>query len=199
MAPKFLMRSIREPLPGKSFELSDAVMEFRKTSGVPSSTVSMTIFSPINRVISAAPFDDMASLEGVVDGVMSSPERKTAFDALGALCASTRINLSRIIEPPEGIENAKWLQHYVFYFETPSRRRLIDALQEFREHSEGPKMGMTASLAGPVIIATRATQSMSEIEAAGDRLQNDPGTQARAAAIIGATTSWVSLIARVIS
>ncbi len=199
MAPKFLMRSIREPLPGKYFELVNAVLEFRKTSGVSDSTVSMSIFSPVNRVISAAPFDDMASLEGVVEGVMSSPERQAAFDALGALCSSTHINLSRVIVPPEGIENAKWLQRYVFNFDPSSRNRLVEALQEFREHSEGPKIGITASLNGPVILATRTAQSLSDIEAASDRLQNDPGTRARAAAIIGATTSWTSGIARVMS
>ena len=61
MAPKFLMRNIREALPGKGFEVVDAVLEARKNSQLQSS-VSMSIFSPIPRVITSTPFDDMASM-----------------------------------------------------------------------------------------------------------------------------------------
>lgn len=198
MPPKFLMRNIREPLPGKGFEVVDAVLEARKNSQLQSG-VSMSIFSPIPRVITSTPFDDMASIEGPVEAVMSSPERQASFDAIAALCRSTRITLSRIIAQPEGLENAKWLQRYVFHHDTQSRRQLVAALQEFREHSEGKKMSITASLAGPVIISTLAAESLSEIEDAGDRLQNDPGTQARAAAILNATTDWSSGIAKVMT
>ena len=116
-----------------------------------------------------------------------------------ALCRSANINLSRIITPPDGIENAKWVRRWVFQHDTQSRRRLIGSLQELNEHTDGPKAGITVSLNGPTVIATRAAQSLSEIEEANDRLESDMGSQVRAAAVLSASTTWMSGIARVMS
>lgn len=199
MAPKFLMRVIREPQSGKAFEVVNAALAFRQQAGTTDSTVTMSVFSPITRVITAVPFDDMTAIEGLVDRVFSDPERQAAYDAIGALCNSVNINLSRVINPPDGIENAKWVRRYVFHHDTHSRRQLVGALMELNEHGDGPKVGITVSMNGPAVIATLAAQSLSEIEEANDRLENDAGTQARAAAVLAASTTWMSGIAKVMS
>lgn len=198
MAPKFLMRVIREPQSGKSLEVVNAALAFRQKSGV-QGAITMSVFSPVTRVITSAPFENMADIEGMVDGVLSDPVRHAGFDAVAALCNRVWIDLSRVIVPRERVDNVKWVRRYVFHHRPTGRRQLIAALLEFNEHIDGPKASITASVNGPTVIASLGAESLSEIEAAGDRLENDPGTQTRAAAVLSAVESWGGGISRVMS
>ena len=198
MAPKFLMRVVREPLSGKSFEVVNAALAARQQSALQSS-ITMSVFSPVSRVITSAPFENMAEIESAVEAVATDPERQAGFDGVAALCRSVWIDLSRVIVPREQVDNVKWVRRYLFHHSPTGRRQLVAALLEFNEHSDGPKAAITVSVNSPIVIASISAQSLSEIEAAGDRLENDPGTQARAAAVLSAAESWGGGISRVMS
>lgn len=197
MASKYVMRVVREPKPGKAFEVLDAVLDFRRNASIQVGSVTMSIFSPANLIISTTPFESLAEAEQLVEGVISNDDRRAGFDALGAMCSSTRNNLSRVIEEPEGMEEASWVQRYVFQHTNNGRRNLIDALKGVRENQKGAKAAITASANGPQVVLSTAYQSLSEIEEQGDALMNDPATIVRARAVLDHTDSWLSGIARV--
>ncbi len=196
MAPKYVMRVIRQPQPGKIFEVLDRVLEFRKESGIAGMT-TVGVFAPTTYVVSTTPFESLAEAEELADGVLSSPERRQEFDAIHALCSSSQNNLSRIVEAGSGRETANWIQRYVFTHAPNDRRRLIEALREYGSHIGDPQLSITASMSGPQVVASIAVESLSTIDERGDALANDPPTMARAAAVLSHTETYGVGIAKI--
>ena len=199
MAPKYLMRVVREPMPGKAFELIDAVIEQRQRMGITEGVTTASIASPRMLIVSSTPYESLSELQSRVDGIFDDDEARASWDRVGALANSTVNNLSRVVEPPDGIEDANYIQRYIFQHDTSSRRQLVAALQELRAHGDGPKIGITQSMSGGVVVASRAVGSLAELESYGDRLQDDPSTILRAASVLAQCTSWSSGIAKVVS
>lgn len=199
MAPKYLMRIIREPMPGKAFELIDAVIEQRQRMGITEGVTTASIAAPKMLIISSTPYESLSDLQSRVDGLFDDDEARAGWDRVGALAKSTVNNLSRVIEPPDGIENANYVQRYVFQHDTSSRRQLVAALQEMRAQGDGPKIGITQSTSGGSVVASRAVGSLAELESHMDRLRDDPSTILRAASVLAHCTSWSSGIAKVVS
>ncbi|MFB3103945.1 MAG: hypothetical protein ACE1ZA_03370 [Pseudomonadales bacterium] len=199
MAPKYLMRIIREPMPGKAFELIDAVIEQRQRMGITEGVTTASIAAPKMLIISSTPSESLSDLQSRVDGIFDDDEARAGWDRVGALAKSTVNNLSRVIEPPDGIENANYIQRYVFQHDTSSRRQLVAALQEMRAQGDGPKIGITQSTSGGAVVASRAVGSLAELEDHMDRLRDDPSTILRAASVLALCTSWSSGIAKVVS
>ena len=199
MAPKYLMRTIREPMPGKAFELIDAVIEQRQRMGITEGVTTASIAAPKMLIISSTPYESLSDLQSRVDGIFDDDEARASWDRVGALAKSTVNNLSRVIEPPDGIENANYIQRYVFQHDTSSRRQLVAALQELRAQGDGPKIGITQSTSGGAVVASRAVGSLAELESPMDRLRDDPSTILRAASVLAHCTSWSSGIAKVVS
>ena len=197
MAPKFVMRVVRVPMPGKNFEVLDRVLENRGRSDSGSRSTTMGIFSAARNIITSTAFENLVEAEQAVEDVLSSPERRAEYDAISALCSSINITLSRIIEPPEGRETANWVHRYVFQHTPTGRPALVAALREIRSHQDSPKSGITVSGNGPTIVVTTAVESLSTIEERGDALVSDPGLMARAAAALSHVDSWGAGIARV--
>ena len=199
MAPKYLMRIIREPMPGKTFELIDAVIEQRQRTGITEGVTTASIAAPRMLIVSSTPYESLSDLQSRVDGIFDDDEARASWDRVGALAKSTVNNLSRVIEPPDGIENANYVQRYVFQHDTSSRRQLVAALQEMRAQGDGPKIGITQSTSGGAVVASRAVGSLAELESHMDRLRDDPSTVLRAAGVLAHCTSWSSGIAKVVS
>ena len=199
MAPKYLMRIVREPMPGKAFELMEAVIEQRKQMGIAEGLTTVSIASPRMLVVSSTPYEELSELEARVGGIFDREEARASWDKVGSLASSTVNNLSRVIVPPEGIETANYIQRYIFNPAPGSRRNLLAALVEFAEQSEGPRAGITGSVNSPAIVASIAVGSLSDLEGGWDRLQNDAGTMTRANSVVGHCESWTSGIARVVS
>ena len=196
MAPKYVMRVVRQPQPGKIFEVLDKVLEFRRAAGIAGMT-TVGVFAPTTYVVSSTPFESLAEAEELADGVLSNPEQRQAFDGIGALCSSTQNNLSRIIEPGSGRETANWIQRYVFTHAPNDRRGLIEALREYGSHIGDPQGSITASMSGPQVIASLAVESLSTLEERGDAIANDLPTMARAAAVVSHTEAYTVGIAKV--
>lgn len=196
MAPKFVMRVVRMPQPGKAFEVLDKVLEFRRAAGATGLT-TLGVFSPTPAIVTTTPFDSLTAAEELVDGVLSSPDRRKAYDDIGALCVSTANTMNRIIEPGSGRETAKWIQRYVFTPAPGSTRGLIAALAEFGSHSDGPKAAITNSMNGPQVVASLAMDSLSTLEERSDALANDLATQTRAAAVVSQVETWFVGISKV--
>jgi hypothetical protein len=57
-------------------------------------------------IISSVPFDSLTDAEGLVDSLLSNPERKQEFAAIYALCSSSFNSMSRIIKEGSGRETA---------------------------------------------------------------------------------------------
>ncbi|MDA1280566.1 MAG: hypothetical protein O3B95_11125 [Chloroflexi bacterium] len=199
MTPKYLMRILREPLPGKAFELMDAVIEQRKQMGIADGMTTVSVASARMLIVSSTPYENLADLQARVDGIFDNQDARKAWDRVGALARSTVNNLSRIVEPPEGIEEANYIQRYVFEPRITSRRQLVDALREINARSGEPNLGITASINGSTVIASRAVRSMADMEEPWDKLRDDPGTLSRAAAALALCDSWSSGIAKVVS
>lgn len=199
MAPKYLMRIVREPLPGKAFELMDAVSAQRAQSGITNGVTSVSVAAPKMVVISSTPYESLEEIQTRIDGIFESPEARASWDSVGALAKSTVNALSTIIEVPDGIEEAIYTHHFRFQHRPDSRRRLIDALREFRAHDVGQKIGITASMNTNYIVASQALRSLSELEESGDRLREDMGTIARATAVANQSEGWTAAITKVIS
>ena len=199
MAPKYLMRIIREPMPGKAFELIDAVIEQRQRMGITEGVTTVSVAAPRMLIISSTPYESLSELQSRIDGIFDDDEARAGWDSVGALAKSTVNNLSRIVEPPDGIENANYIQRFIFQHDTTSRRQLVAALQELRAQGDGPKIGITQSTSGGAVVASRAVGSLAELEDHMDRLRDDPSTILRAASVLALCTSWSSGIAKVVS
>ena len=199
MAPKYLMRIVRAPMPGKAFELMEAVIEQRKQMGITEGLTTMSIASPRMLVVSSTPYEELSDLESRVDGIFDSEEARASWDHVGSLAASSVNNLSRVIAPPEGIETANYIQRYIFNPAPSSRRNLIAALVEYFEQSEGQKAGITTSVNSPSVVASIAVGSLSDLEGGWDRLRDDAGTITRASSIMAHCESWTCGIAKVVS
>ena len=196
MAPKYVMRVVRQPQPGKVFEVLDRVLEFRRASGITGITTA-GVFAPTQYIVSTTGFESLSEAEELVEGVLSSPERRQAFDDIGALCTSTSNTISRIIEPGSGRDTANWIQRYVFNPAPNARRELIGALKEYASHLDDPKLTITGSLNSPTVVGSLAVESLSTIEERTDAIANDPATQARVAAVVAHVESWIAGIAKV--
>ena len=94
MVPKYVMRAIRRPAPGKAYEVLDGVLEFRRGLGIAGMT-TMTLFSAESMIMSTTPFYHLADAEGLADGLLADPARKQAFADIDALCSSSFIPMSR--------------------------------------------------------------------------------------------------------
>ena len=197
MAPKFVLRVVRQPLSGKVFEVLEDVLKYRRETGLTNGVTTLGVFSLGSQVITTTPYDSLEAAQEAAEGVLSDSDRRKAFDAIGAKCSSVRTPLSRIIEPADGRDDAEWVHRYVFQHKPTARQELIAALQEFRSHQDTPKFGITASLNSTSIVVSTAMQSLSLAEERGDQLMSDPGTQARAAAALEHVDSWNAGIARV--
>jgi len=196
MAPKYVMRVIREPMPGMAFEVLEKVLEFRRAGGIQGMTTA-GVFSARQLIVSTTPFESLSEAESLVDGLLSNPQRQQAFADIGALCTSTANNLSRIIEPGSGRETANWIQRYVFTHAPSERRQLIEALREYGSHLGDPKISITGSMNGPQVVSSLAVESLSTIEGRGEAIANDPATTARASAVISHTETYAVGIAKV--
>ena len=199
MAPKYLMRIVREPKPGKTFELMDAVIEQRQRMGITAGVTTVSVAAPRMLIISSTPYESLSELQSRIDGIFDDDEARAGWDTVGALAKSTVNNLSRIVEPPDGIENANYIQRFIFQHDPTSRRQLVAALQELRAQGDGPKIGITQSTSGGAVVASRAVGSLAELEGHMDRLRDDPSTILRAASVLAHCTSWSSGIAKVVS
>jgi hypothetical protein len=197
LAPKYIMRVIRTPMPGKNFEVLDRVIGNVGRSDARSRSTTMGVFSASRLVITTTPFESLVEAEQAAESVLSSAERRAEYDATSALCSSVNIGLSRIIEAPEGLETANWLHRYVFQSSPTGRPALLAALREIRSHQDSPKSGITSSLHGSVVVAATAVESLSQIEERFDALANDAGVKARTMAALGHVDSWGAGIARV--
>jgi len=199
MEPKYVVRIIREPLPGKAFELMDAVVEQRANMGIAEGVTTVSIAAPRMLIITTTPYENLADFQSRVDGIFESDEARAGWDRVSALASSTVNNLSRVIVPPEDRETANFFQRYVFTHDSSSRRSLIAALQEMNAQGAGPDFGISTSVSGSHVTATMAVDSLSELEEPWGRLAEDPGTMARAANVLAHSTEWGSGIAKVIS
>lgn len=199
MEPKYVMRVIREPLPGKAFELMDAVVEQRVNMGIAEGVTTASIAAPRMLIITTTPYENLAELQSRADGIFDNDDARAQWDRVGALAKSTVNNLSSVIVPPEGRETANYFQRYIFTHDTSSRRPLVGALQEMNSQSTGPDLGISVSVSGGQVVATRAVESLSDLEEPWDQLANDPGTIARAANVLAHCSGWSSGIAKVIS
>lgn len=197
MAPKFVMRVVRTPMPGKNFEVLDRILENRGRTDTGSRMTTMGIFSASRLVITTTPFESLVEAEQTAESVISSPERRAEYDATSALCSSINISLNRIIDPPEGLETANWVHRYVFQHTPTGRPALVAALREIRSHQDSPKSGITTSANGTTVVVATAVESLSTIEERGDALLSDPGLMARADAALSHVDAWGAGIARV--
>ena len=191
------MRVERLPQPGKSFEVLNAVLAFRKEAGIQIGITTLEVFSPTPQVVTATPFESMEAVQKMSDAMLEDADRRVALDAISALCTSTKITLGRIIEQPEGINTAGWLQRYHFHHGPNSRADLVADLREIRSRYDGPKGAIAASLNSPKVLLTTAVESLSEVEAFGDALLSDPDVKALSSAVLEHTESWTSDIGKI--
>lgn len=131
MAPKYLMQVVREPLPGKTSELTRAVIAQRAKTVSPLGTTTISIASAAQTVVTSTPYESLADLQLTVDGIFDDKEALGEWDQIGALASSTRNNLSQIIQLPQNMLKAKYVERYEFYHDPMSRGQLIAAIQEF--------------------------------------------------------------------
>jgi hypothetical protein len=193
------MRTLREPKPGKAFELMDAVIGLRAGFGIKNGITTVNVAAPRSLVITSTQFEDLDEVEALYEGVFASSETKARWERAGIFAKSTHSDLSRIVEPLDGLDDATYVQRYIFSHDSSSRRPIIDALVEMREQAEGAKVGISASMNNNSVIATRAVRRLVDLESAWDRLRDDPGTIARATSVLALCTNWRSSIAKIVS
>jgi hypothetical protein len=196
---KYLLRVIREPLPGKTFELMNAVIEHRSLKGDSAGMTAMSVASPWMQMISSTPYASLADMQAKVDGMFENTEAQTSWDRVGTLASSTVINLSRVVVSPTGIEDANYVQRYIFKHDSTSRPQLIAALQEMAAHSDDDGFGITASLTDNTVVASRAVKSLAELEGPFDRLRDDPGTITRSNNVLVHCSDWFAVLTKVVS
>ncbi len=80
------MRVERLPQPGKSFEVLNAVLAFRKEAGIRIGITTLEIFSPTEKVVTATPFESMEAVQKASDAALEDADRREAMDAISALC-----------------------------------------------------------------------------------------------------------------
>ena len=199
MDAKYVMRIIREPFPGKAFELIDAVVEMRANMGIAEGVTTMSIAAPRMLIVTTTPYENLADLQSRVDGIFESDGARAGWDRVGALASSTVNNLSGVVVPPEGRETANYFQRYILAHGTSSRRPLVGTLEEMNAQSTGPDLGISVSVSGGQVVATRAVDALSDLEEPWDRLGNDPGTIARAANVLAHCSDWASGLSKVVS
>jgi hypothetical protein len=199
MAPKYLMQVVREPRPGKATELMQAVIAQRAKTDHPLGTTTMTIASSVQAVVTSTPYESLADLQSTVDGTFEDAETMAEWDKVAALASSTRNNLSQIIQLPDNMMSAKYVERYVFYHDPMSRGQLIAAIQEFSARSDDPNVGITSSMIGNTIFVSRPLESLAELESAFDRLRDDPAAITRGSNVLVHSTDWIAGISKVVS
>jgi len=197
VAPKYAMRVERVPQPGKTFEVLNAVLAFRIQARIAIGITTLELFSPTEKVVTATPFHSMQTAQVMPEDTLGDVDRREALEAISSLCTSTNITLARIIEQPEGINTASWIQRYHFHHDPNSQADLIEALREMRSRYDGPKGAIAASLNSPTVLVTTAVESLSAIEAFGDAALSDPDVMALTSAVLDHTKTWTSEIGKI--
>ncbi len=200
MAAQYLFRIDREPVPGKSFKLLDAIVKERSPDpDSPRSFVLMSIASQRTYITTTFRFDDLDELQFLVDQAFESEETKANWDRIGAFTASTENSISRIVKRIENLDEANFIQRYTFRHDSNSRPQLIAALEEFSGQSEEISIGITASLNSNVVMASQAVKNLSDLGGPFDRLRDDPAIISQGANVLVHCSDWRSSIVKIIT
>ena len=176
-----IINIIRDPKPGHYAEVLDAVKELFPTLDRPGNVTSTLAHpKPSNREVTVSLTGlTLDGVEQIMESTESSPEFRKKFDAIAVNCNSVKVQILRVVAPPEGFtEGSKFMTRNVLMAKRGQAGKVMDVMLRWREAMEIKPL-LTTPLGGSldVVRATVAFPSLEAVAEAGQNIATNPEFQ----------------------
>ena len=176
-----IINIVREPKPGHYAQVLASVKDLFPSLDSPGNVTS-TLAHPksSNReVIVSLTGLTLGEVESIMESTESSPQFRQKFDAIAVNCNSVKVQILRVIAPPEGFaEGSKFMTRNVLMAKRGQAGKVMDVMLRWREAMEIKPL-LTTPLGGnlDVVRATVAYASLEGVAEAGLDIATNPDYQ----------------------